>query len=366
MATDDGGRAALRGAFLGAGNVAVNGHLPGWLARRDSAIVAAADPSPAFRDALLEKIPGLRWYDSAEALLSRETLDFADIAAPPAMHVGLAAAALTKGLHVLCEKPLVLSPAELPPLAELAREKNRVLAAVHNWRHAPIVKAATDLVSQGAIGEVRAVRWETLRERPAAAAGGEAGKNWRMDPAIAGGGVLVDHGWHALYVVCDWLPEAPRRVSARLSTRRHREWPVEDTAEVSVETARVRAEVLLTWAASERRNRAWIEGTRGTIRLEGNLLELTITDSTGPVVRRFPQSLAEGSHHPDWFSGVAAEFLAEIADRGRRGRSLAEASLCAELIARARESSSRGGAPVSLAPREGPAIGAEAQRKIAQ
>lgn len=357
----------LKGALLGAGNVAVNGHLPGWLARRDAAIVAAADPSPAFREALLERIPGLRWYDSADELLSREALDFADIGAPPAMHAGLAAAALASGLHVLCEKPLVLSPEELAPLAEQARERKRVLATVHNWRHAPILKAATDLVSQGAIGDVRAARWETLREKPAEAAGGESGKNWRMDPAIAGGGVLVDHGWHAFYVVCGWLPEAPRRVSARLFTRRHREWPVEDTAEVSLESATARAEILLTWAASERRNRAWIEGTRGAIRLDGDVLELTLRDSTGPVVRRFPQSLAEGSHHPDWFSGVAAEFLAEIADPGRRGRSLAEASLCAELIGRARESSSRGGAPVSIVPREGPpAAAATGQRKIAR
>lgn len=357
----------MKGAFLGAGNVAVNGHLPGWLAREDAAIAAAADPSPAFRDALVERIPGLRWYDSADELLSREALDFADIAAPPAMHAGLAAAALAGGLHVLCEKPLVISPEELTPLAELAREKSRTLATVHNWRHAPIVRAATDLVSQGAIGDVRAVRWETLREKPAAAAGAEAGKNWRTDPAIAGGGILVDHGWHAFYVVRGWLPEAPRRVSARLSTRRHTEWPLEDTAEVSLETAGVRAEIFLTWAASERRNRAWIEGTRGTIRIEGEVLELTLRDSAGPVVRRFPQSLAEGSHHPDWFSGVAGEFLAEIADAGRRGRSLAEASLCAELIARARESSNRGGAPVTVETREGAAASAGlGQRRIAR
>jgi predicted dehydrogenase len=357
----------LKGALLGAGNVAVNGHLPGWLARQDAVIVAAADPSSAFRDAILERIPGLRWYGSAQELLSRETLDFADIAAPPAMHAGLAAAALAGGLHVLCEKPLVLSPEELAPLEKLARQENRVLATVHNWRHAPIVKAASELLFQGAIGEVRSLRWETLREKPAVAAGAEAGKNWRMDPAIAGGGVLVDHGWHAFYVVRGWLPEAPCRVSARLSTRRHREWPVEDTAEVSLETAGgVRAEILLTWAAAERRNRASIEGTRGAVRLDGDLLERTSKDSTEPVVRSFPHSLAEGSHHPDWFSGVAAEFLAEIADPGRRGRSLAEASLCADLIAGARESDGRGGQPVSVGPREASVTAAETARRSAR
>jgi Predicted dehydrogenases and related proteins len=94
----------LRGAILGTGNVALHGHLPGWLKREDVAIVAAADPRPGTREALGERLPNLRLYETADELLSREALDFADICAPPAMHAGLIAAALEKGLHVLCEK----------------------------------------------------------------------------------------------------------------------------------------------------------------------------------------------------------------------------------------------------------------------
>jgi predicted dehydrogenase len=339
----------LRGSILGAGNVAIEGHLPGWLAREDVAIVAAADPRRAAREALAERLPNPRLYETAEDLLSRESLDFADICAPPAMHAGLIHAALEKGLHVLCEKPLVLAADELAPLRELALRGNRALAAVHNWRHAPILAAAHTLLADGAIGEVRFCRWETLRERPAAAAGDTGQANWRVNPAVSGGGILMDHGWHALYVVCGWLPAAPRRVSGRLSTRRHREWPIEDTAEVVLECGGgERAEILLTWAADERRNRATVVGTRGTIRLDGNTLQLTTIGSAEPIVIVFPDSLSEGSHHPVWFKGVAAEFLAEIRDPARRGRSLAEASACLELIGLARESSLRGGAALSF------------------
>jgi predicted dehydrogenase len=339
----DGKSSLLRGAILGAGNVAIQGHLPGWLAREDISIVAAADPRPAAREALGERLPNLRLYETADELLSREDLDFADICAPPAMHAGLIAAALEKGLHVLCEKPLVLAADELTPLRETALRKGRALAAVHNWRHAPILAAARSLLAEGAIGEVRFCRWETLREKPAAAAGDTGQTNWRVNPAVSGGGILMDHGWHALYVVCGWLPAAPRRVAGRLSTRRHREWSIEDTAEVFLECGGgERAEILLTWAADERRNRAAIEGTRGTIRLDGDILELTTIGSSEPIM--FPDSLSEGSHHPGWFKGVAAEFLAEIRDPARRGRSLAEASAYLELIGLARESSLRGGA----------------------
>jgi predicted dehydrogenase len=347
----------LRGAILGAGNVAIEGHLPGWLAREDVAIVAAADPRPAAREALAERLPKVRRYETAEELFSREALDFADICAPPAMHARLIAAALEKGLHVLCEKPLVLAADELAPLRETALRKDRALAAVHNWRHAPVLAAAQTLLAEGAIGEVRFCCWETLREKPAAAAGDTGQTNWRVDPAVSGGGILMDHGWHALYVVLGWLPDMPRRVSGRLSTRRHREWPIEDTAELVLECGGgERAEILLTWAADERRNRATIQGTRGTIRLDGSVLHLTTIGSAEPIVPIvFPDSLSEGSHHPGWFAGVAAEFLSEIRDPARRGRSLAEASACLETIGLARESSLRGGAALSAAREAWPA-----------
>ncbi len=342
-------RRVLRGAILGVGNVAVHGHLPGWLSRRDVTITAAADPRPEAREALHERLPNLRWYDNSQELLAREELDFADICAPPAIHARLIGEALEKGLHVLCEKPLVLAPGELPPLREMAREKDRVLATVHNWRHAPVLAFAARLVREGALGEVRFCRWETLREKPAAAAGDTAASNWRVDPAVSGGGILMDHGWHALYVVCGWLPQTPERVRGQLSTRRHREWPIEDTAEVFLESGSgVRAEIFLTWAADERRNRVTLGGTRGTIRLDGNTLELTMAGSHEPaIVREFPGSLSEGSHHPDWFAGVAEEFLSEIGGGTPRGRTLEEAAECLELITLARESSLRGGEPLA-------------------
>src|SRR5262249_60991275 len=110
----------MRGAILGAGNVAIHGHLPGWLARADVEVAAAAAPRPAGRDAFSKLLPGARSYGSAEELLGNERLDFADICSPPAMHAGLIRACLERGVHVLCEKPLVLSREELDPLAALA------------------------------------------------------------------------------------------------------------------------------------------------------------------------------------------------------------------------------------------------------
>ena len=97
----------LSGAFIGFGNVAAYGHMPGWRARNDVRIVAATDAAPARREAFLAACPDGRWYDAIDDLLDRETLDFVDICTPPGSHATLIGRALDAGLHVLCEKPLV-------------------------------------------------------------------------------------------------------------------------------------------------------------------------------------------------------------------------------------------------------------------
>src|SRR5207344_2109267 len=130
-------------------------------------------------------------------------------------HAPLIQAALERGLHVLCEKPLVRSVEELRPVAALARASGRVLHTVHNWHHAPIVTLAHDLVQRAEIGEVARVEWRTLRTQPAMAGDGQR-DNWRLDPAVAGGGVLSDHGWHVGYVIARWIGARPTAVRARL------------------------------------------------------------------------------------------------------------------------------------------------------
>jgi hypothetical protein len=114
-------------------------------------------------------------------------------------------------------------------------------------------------------------------------------------------------------------------------------------------SANPRAEIFLTWTAAERANRVTLEGSDGTIALEGRILEIH-RGSGKPAQREpFAASLSEGSHHPDWFGGVAEEFLGEIHEPSHRGRSLTEAQRCLRWIHAARESSHRAGEPLLLA-----------------
>ena len=339
----------LRGGIIGVGNVALHGHLPAWGARRDIEIVAATDTREDRRAACASALPGARWYDSVDALVDDPRLDFVDICTPPMSHASVIRRALARGLHVLCEKPLVRTTEDLAWVASLADKNRRVLHTVHNWHHAPIVRRTSDLVREGAIGAVCRVVWHTQRTRPAAAAD-ESVPNWRIDPAVAGGGVLTDHGWHVFYVVRRWIGAQPTAVSAQLDRRRHVTLSVEDTASVRVTFPAATAEILLTWAADVRQNWAEVVGTEGRLELrDDTLIWHRGTLSAAARQWRCPPALSDGSHHPDWFHAVAEEFLAKVtSDRPTRDN-LAEASLCLALESAARESSRHAGRLVPVA-----------------
>jgi predicted dehydrogenase len=338
----------LRGGIIGVGNVALHGHLPAWGARRDVEIVAVTDARNDRRAACAAALPGARWYDSVDALVEDPRLDFVDICTPPASHAGVIRRALQRGLHVLCEKPLVRTTEDLAWVASLADKSRRVLHTVHNWHHAPIVRRTSELVQEGAIGAVCRVVWHTQRTRPAAPAD-ESVPNWRIDPAVAGGGILTDHGWHVFYLLRRWIGAMPTAVSAQLDRRRHVTLSVEDTASVRVTFPAATADILLTWAADVRQNWAEVVGTKGRLELRDDTLVWHRGMPSAARQWRCPPALSDGSHHPDWFHAVVDEFLAEVTSERPKRENLAEASLCLALESAARESSRHAGRLVPVA-----------------
>jgi predicted dehydrogenase len=336
-----------RGAFIGFGNVARNGHLPGWLARGDVEMVAAADPVGGRAGVWAAAAPGARFYNDPARMLEAEDLDFIDICTPPGHHAAAIRLAHGAGVHVLCEKPTVTRAADLETAAALARPRGLILHSVHNWLKAPVCHRITTLIEGGALGPVRKILWETLRSQPAITVTDDASGNWRADPALAGGGILFDHGWHALYCVTRWAGAAPQTVGATLERRKYTKWPLEDTATVELGFAASSARIHLTWAAPQRANRIEIAGEKGRLSLKGE--QVILTTDEGRRQWRCPPPLTEGSHHPDWFAAVADDFIAAIAAAGRGNEgNLAAALLCAQMIETAQASNTAGGEPLAL------------------
>ncbi|MBT9558730.1 MAG: Gfo/Idh/MocA family oxidoreductase [Myxococcales bacterium] len=168
---------------MGARRAAAVAALPGW------SVAAAVDPDLA---AAARLAPPDRCYPSWDALNSAVHLDAAIIGVPTAFAAPLTRAALSRGLHVLCEKPPATRPDELAGLDALARERGRVLKYGFDHRHHASVRAAQAVVADGSLGPLRAARG--LYAKSSLGAPG----SWRVDPARSGGGILLDQGIHLL------------------------------------------------------------------------------------------------------------------------------------------------------------------------
>jgi predicted dehydrogenase len=337
-----------RTALLGFGHVAEHGHLPAWQARQDFALVAVAEPDPARRAIAAERLPGATVYADAAELFAAESLDAVDIATPPALHAPLAVAAARAGCHILCEKPLATTLADFRAMRDAARAAGVALVTVHNWKHSAQFGQLATLLGEGALGQPHHIRLETIRAGRAVSVGSE----WRGDAALAGGGILVDHGWHALYLLLGLAGERPSAIRATVERRRYTGADVEDTASCHLEFPSLRGEIFLTWAGTERATRWAVQGADGQVMLADDRGTLERRGAARPLT--FSGSLSEGSHHPDWFGAVLDDFAAEIDDPSRRGRNLAEAECCVLLTALAYESSAQGGVSLPV-PSEVPA-----------
>ncbi len=316
----------LKGAIVGFGEVARNGHWPTYAASREAEIVAVVDRTAERRKVAQESLPGVATFSTLEELAAGAEIDFVDICTPPALHGEPMLDALARGWHVLCEKPFLLDLSELEKVRSLARERGCAVVPVHNWKYAPIVRRATEILRAGAIGELRGVEIETLRVEDCAAADPDR-PNWRRDPAIAGGGVLMDHGWHAIYLARQWFGTEPTEV--RASLHRTIAAGAEDEATLTLVFPSGQAKIFVTWRADVRRNTMRLVGERGEIAIDDDTLRV------GDESIRFESALSAGSHHADWFASMLPDVIASFREPKLSLQAFEEAALCLSVIRRA-------------------------------
>lgn len=316
----------LRGAIIGFGEVARHGHWPAYADSREATIVAVVDRTEGRREAAQESLPGVATFATIEELAAGAEIDFVDICTPPAFHGEQMFDALRRGWNVLCEKPLLLDLLELEKTRSLARERGRAVVPVHNWKYAPIVRRATEMLQSGTIGQLREVEIETLRIQDCAVADPDH-PNWRRDPAIAGGGVLMDHGWHAIYLARHWFGEEPSEV--RASLHRTTTKGVEDEATLTLVFPSGQAKIFLTWRANARSNTMHLIGEHGKIAIDDDTL------NAGNESLQFDSGLSAGSHHADWFASMLPDVIESFRRPAVALASFDEAALCLSVIRRA-------------------------------
>jgi myo-inositol 2-dehydrogenase/D-chiro-inositol 1-dehydrogenase len=158
-------------------------------------VVALAEPSVDALAAASELRPGASAYGEVAASLKHRGIEACLVASPTPTHPAVVEAALSAGLHVLCEKPLALDPGEADRLGALADRSGLVLQVGFWRRFSPPWRAAKAAIDAGRIGRplfARLAQWDA--DPPPASF---------CDPAISGG-LAIDCGVHE-YDLAEWL-----------------------------------------------------------------------------------------------------------------------------------------------------------------
>jgi len=189
----------IRVAILGCGAITKARHLPAVLAHRGVRLEALVDLDSKRAQALAANY-GLECRTLTDYRLLLGAVDAFIVALPNSLHASVTLDALRSGVHVLSEKPLAIRPEEARSCAEVAAQRNLVLAVGMNRRFQPASELFRLLLEEGRLGELRDYT-------------GQYGGPYDWDTASgfyfskeqAGGGVLLDYGVHVLDLLIAWF-----------------------------------------------------------------------------------------------------------------------------------------------------------------
>jgi predicted dehydrogenase len=195
-----------------------------------SRLVTVVDSAAARAAQLACQFPDCSASTDWRVAVARSDVDLVIVATTNDALAPVTAAALSHGKHVLVEKPAARNAAELAPNIALASTGRSVAKVGFNHRFHPAFRQARALVDAGAIGPVLYVRGRYGH-------GGRLGyeREWRADPAVAGGGELLDQGVH-LIDLTRWFIGDAVEVQGLASTF-YWNMPVEDNGFLRMRTA---------------------------------------------------------------------------------------------------------------------------------
>lgn len=334
----------LRMALVGGGQGAFIGRVHATAAVMDNRAVLVAgalssDPAKAKASAPEYDIPADRAYGSFQDLIAGELkrpaddrIDFVTIATPNHVHFPVAKAAAEAGFNIMCDKPMTLTLEEAEQLAAIVQKANIVFAVTHNYTGAPLVRQARQMVKNGDLGEIQAVRAFYIQGwlRTRLEASGQKQASWRTDPKQSGAaGCFGDIGTHAYNLARYITGLMPDTVSAQLKIFE----PGRALDDYGTALIRFQNGALATVTASQithgRENDLWIEvdGTKGSLewhqenpnqlwfRRNGHAHQLYTRDPNAPyTLPAAKASCRTPSGHPEGYLEAFANIYAAAYD----------------------------------------------------
>ncbi|MGB8700277.1 MAG: Gfo/Idh/MocA family oxidoreductase [Thermosynechococcaceae cyanobacterium] len=246
----------LQFGLVGAGGIA-QAYVQAFAQTDLAQLVAIADVRAEAATAMAEAAK-CQAFDSHQSMLAQTDLDAVVICTPPITHPDLCIDLVQQGKHVLCEKPFSIDLKSAIAMKQAAQSAGVLLTMASKFRYAEDMIRAKSIVESGILGEI--VLFEN-----AFTARVDMSNRWNANPAISGGGVLIDNGTHSLDIMRYFLgPLAEIQV---VEGKRVQGLPVEDTVRIFAQSeGGVMGNIDLSWSINkELEDYLRIYGSNGTI-----------------------------------------------------------------------------------------------------
>ena len=250
------GNKKIRFGLVGAGAIAQS-YVQAFETCEEAALVAVADSRTQAARAVAARI-GCASFDSVERMVVGTDLDAAIVCTPPASHPKICIHLAHNGINVLCEKPFSIDGDSARRMLNAARRSGVKLTMASKFRYVEDVVRAKSMVASGVLGDL--VLFENVF-----ASRIDMTSRWNSNPAISGGGVIIDNGTHSVDLMRYFL--GPLAAVHALEGRRSKGLTVEETATLFVRSlSGVICSIDLSWSISKHRDSFLdIYGSRGAI-----------------------------------------------------------------------------------------------------
>ncbi|MST01146.1 MAG: Gfo/Idh/MocA family oxidoreductase [Pedosphaera sp.] len=173
-------------ALVGCGGITLQNHLPGLALCPDVKVVALCDADAATLDRARQQTGVTVTSTNYEEIVKRDDVQAVIIATPNSVHAPIALAAIAAGKHVLCEKPLGMSAAEVRSMADAADKAGVRHLTAFTYRFVPAMRYLHHLVQRGDLGTPYHYRSCRLQDW------GTRNVGWRQQKRLAGTGEIGD------------------------------------------------------------------------------------------------------------------------------------------------------------------------------
>lgn len=285
-------------------------HLAMITAHPDVNVVGVCDAAGYLLD-VLAKYTGVHTFKDLDRMLDEAHPQALIIATPTHLHAGMIGAAIERGIHVFCEKPLVIDPAESAMLTDAAAARGLVTQVGYHNRFVGAFREVRRLLELDAIGPVSTAVAEACGPvvlKP-------SGHTWRSQRST-GGGCLYDYAAHPLNLMT-WYLGAPQAVSGSQLTSIFSA-QIDDAVATTLHYANGTAQLTANWSDESQRKMTTtvtLWGPHGRIHADRQEIQVYLRD-TAPVPEgyrvgwnvRYTTELTEAP----WFYLRGEEYSAQL------------------------------------------------------